>query len=280
MRTPQERSERGAQRRSCTGPSGAGAIPVEAPFSGACADAILEDARCARARRAAVAGWLGKAVIAYILAGMVPGPVPLLAALRSVAGWTTVALLLWQAAATFRQRRATRQLAKLDDVRAVPALIEALDYCGPLGFEDRGIRRVARDGLVRLLPRLQATDSRLLDQRHRDRLKSILTGEYRLLVTPALVIGVLKAMEQVGGEEMLEPVGRLARGKGWARKRPAVQEAAEQCLLVLRGRIERERAPERLLRPAGPPGEATLLRPRLRSEAPAVEGLLRPTDAE
>ncbi len=69
------------------------------------------------------------------------------------AWWGAIAALF---AATQLQKDAVGALSRYDDVRGVGFLAEALD------FDDKVIVRQAGDALVRLLPRLRASDHSLL----------------------------------------------------------------------------------------------------------------------
>lgn len=138
-------------------------------------------------------------------------------------------------AASKKQTEATKRLAQFDDVRAVGPLVDAL------GFQDKDTRNVAGEALVRLLPRLQASDASLLNVEQRRLLTRALDGKNQ-----PLSLAILKALEQVGDEQSLPTVERLAKGLGPS----ALQQAARNCLPTLTMRVEHLRASAELLRAA------------------------------
>jgi hypothetical protein len=171
------------------------------------------------------------------------------------------------------QRNATRKLAQFEDIRTVGPLAEALE------FNDKSMRAVTEEALIKLLPRLRASDAPLLNEDQRACLNRALT---RSKNTP-LVLAILKAYEQVGDEKALPCVEKLAEGEGRTGKEERVQAAAIGCLPALRTRIEQQRASQTLLRAsdavATPP--EVLLRPAQAggSDAPP-EQLLRASTQE
>jgi hypothetical protein len=174
-------------------------------------------------------------------------------------------------APTRLQKRATKALAHCDDVRAVGPLAEALDK------QDNATRDLAISALERLLPRVQAADADFLTDHQLDCLHKALTDDKARSLQPAL----LKAIGQIGDERFLETVEALARGEGEAKKRTAVRDSAEQCLPLLKERVNRQRAPRTLLRPAESASGAdkeVLLRPAGNSSSVAPADLLRPAE--
>lgn len=169
---------------------------------------------------------------------------------------------------TYHQQRnsISRVLAKFDDVRAVGFLAEALE------FRDKHTRQAAAEALIRLLPRLKASDAHLLNAKQR----AILLRTFnRPASSAALIVAILKAYEQVGDESALEPVRSLLTALN-----PRVQEAATECLPFLESRIAQQRASQTLLRASSPIETATpdmLLRPALESGETNPQELLRAT---
>jgi hypothetical protein len=173
-------------------------------------------------------------------------------------------------APTRLQKRATRELAECDDVRAVGPLAEALDK------QDGATRGIAMKALQRLLPRLKESDADMLSERQLECLREAMTKKD----APALLPSLLVAVGQVGDESFLENVKSLADGKGHAKKDPAIRAAAQSCLVPLKERVEREQAPRTLLRPAeetGAPGQS-LLRPAGHAPGADPAELLRPAE--
>ncbi len=162
-------------------------------------------------------------------------------------------LLVTAAAATKAQKQAAKTLAQFEDLRIVGPLAEVLELL------DKDTAAIAESALIRLLPRLQASDAHLLSEEQRKALCRALKRK-----NAALVIATLKALMQIGDAEALPYVEKLAQGEGLTARDPAVCQEAQDCLPFLRLRAEQEHARQTLLRAAGPTVETradTLLRP-------------------
>jgi len=173
-------------------------------------------------------------------------------------------------AATQLQKNAAGALARYDDVRGVGFLAEALEY------GDKGIEREAETALVRLLPRLRATDHALLNEPQRRCLDRALVKRRN----PELALAILAAYEQVGDEKSVEVVERIASGQIPAIKDRRIIERAAEVLPALRHRAELVRAAQTLLRPADKADADILLRPASGPPTGPIETLLRPVDDE
>jgi hypothetical protein len=187
-----------------------------------------------------------------------------------------------------KARQATRRLSTLEDVRAIGGLVETLYFNYDLNGD-----APAREALIRLLPRLQASDSGLLTERHAAWLRQMLnalpyaTGNpfrrfsqrlsRRQDALPRLQIAILKAFEQVGDSNSLPAVDHLARRAA----NPEVRKAAGECLPFLQARLEQERAVQTLLRAASAsePDPGILLRPVRGDRAQDPDALVRPSAA-
>ncbi len=178
-----------------------------------------------------------------------------------VVGWVVV---------SDRHKAAAAAIARFDDVRAIGPLAEAL------GLKNRSIRQIASRTLIRLLPRVQASDSVYLGPPQRHALNRTLRGK-----NIDLTLAILKAWEQIGDADAIPEVEKLAEGRGYGGRVPKVSAAAHACLPYLRQSAGRQQIGAQLLRPADtnalPSG--TLLRPALphTSSEPSAQ-LLRPTD--
>jgi hypothetical protein len=193
---------------------------------------------------------------------------------------------------SYRRRGALlRALDESRDVRQVGDLVRILK------LTSTPVRNLAKQQLIHVLPRLQASDAPRLggeersillrhlaisprDTGYRDITEIFSHSAYRREVEFRLAI--LKAMEQVGGERELPVVERLSRGvpsvtsASWV---PAeVRAAAKECLPFLQARIHEQRESAQLLRASSrqsaAPGE--LLRPTS-SENVDTSQLLVPT---
>lgn len=182
-------------------------------------------------------------------------------------------------AATQKQKAATKVLAQYDDVRGVGLLVEML------GFNlEKDLRAEIEMALIRLLPRLQASDASLLNAGQRAVLNFFLARKRAPKGRTELTIAILKALEQVGDDKSLSIVTILAEGQGSAAADDAVQVAARECLPFLRRRVELQHAGEQLLRAssydAGTTAPDELLRPASSSGETEPEQLLRAAAAE
>ena len=127
---------------------------------------------------------------------------------------------------------ATRLLASLDDKRAIGSLLDALmTYPGETDLRDR-----IRIALVRLLPRLQASDAASLLPRHITALNQEIyhqqVRKHPIIKHDTVKLIVLKALEQVGDETSLPAVEKLIQTTDNAK----VREAAKACFPFLQAR--------------------------------------------
>ncbi|HLK60665.1 MAG TPA: hypothetical protein VKU00_29145 [Chthonomonadaceae bacterium] len=187
-----------------------------------------------------------------------------------------------------KQKDAIEALTEWEDIRAVGALAEALDYKDRYmvtGTRNAGSRAEYRvdyqDGyiydkikacLIRLLPKLQSSDADLLSAEQRGSLYRALNGQ-----DTQLSLAILKAFQQVGDLHALPVVEKLARGEGRTAQNIELQQAAQECLPFLIARIENEREQHQLLRASGSSAAApdTLLRPASGAGQAEAHELLR-----
>ena len=172
-----------------------------------------------------------------------------------------------------RTRRAlAAQLAAYEDVRAVGPLAELLTVSDPQ------LRKTARVGLIRLLPRLTPQDAHWLQPEQRDVLCQALEDAER---QPELAEAIVRAFAQVGDAGVLASMQRVAEMRAPAGRHKLLKATARECLPILRARIQQAGARQSLLRPHQPPlaDPAVLLRPASPADTPARE-LLRPSDQE
>ncbi|HLV78986.1 MAG TPA: hypothetical protein VKT32_01855 [Chthonomonadaceae bacterium] len=172
---------------------------------------------------------------------------------------------------TRMQKRASRALAQCDAIEAIGPLVEAL------GYQDRRMRPDIVKALTRLLPRLKASDARLLNAEQKSILnRALATGD--TYTESDFLVAIIQALGQVGGQESVSQVQRWASSyfvssPGGLR----VLEAACACLPALQARAEIERVSGTLLRPSHQPetGPNALLRPSTGRSENAPEQLLR-----
>jgi hypothetical protein len=180
-------------------------------------------------------------------------------------------LMLRHLTASEKQTEAARMLARFDDVRAMGALIEALDW------PEEQVRVAARLALLRLLPRLRASDATLLRPGQRASLYRYLKMRNAHRDVDFL-LAILKALEQVGDASALPPVQRLAEGAGHTYNQRRVRRAARECLPYLEARAEQQRASQTLLRASSAVATTPqmLLRPATGGNNAEPQQLLRP----
>lgn len=192
--------------------------------------------------------------VQFLFLGLLIGTLPI--RMFGVLFVTYTCWFLWTQRLAPRKRIA-HNLTFYNDIRAVGPLAEALEY------RDVDLREQAKIALIRLLPRLQASDAVLFTTEQRNRL-------YRALNSPDVefVLAILKALEQIGDAKALPYVEKLASGGDAANGEERVRRAAQACLPYLRERAERETptllraasvvesAPNSLLRPAAAGNDA------------------------
>ena len=137
--------------------------------------------------------------------------------------------------------------------------------------------------LIELLPRLQASDTHLLNARHHRILNRALNGHglKSLPSQTAFLTSILKAYEQVGSSKDLLIVERLARGEGHSKQDARVYAAAQECLPYLQARSEGQELRQTLLRASsgGADNTSTLLRPAHGANGTGPAQLLRSSEA-
>ncbi len=180
----------------------------------------------------------------------------------SFALWSTVVVAttqLYRFSLFPRHRHLMRKLAACDDVAGVGVLIETLEW------PDRRAQEVAARALIRLLPRLRASDARLLTQPQRACLYRMLRMRYAGR-DGALILAILQALQQVGDEAAIPYVRRLASSAAFTPTQRKVKQAAEECQPYLKSSADLQRASQTLLRASA-------------QENVAEDGLLRPAYA-
>lgn len=148
--------------------------------------------------------------------------------------WPLAALIMLVLKEPTVRNTNVRHLLIFDDVKIVGPLVDAL------AFQDEVTQQEARKALVRLLPRLQASDAHLLNGEQREQLRQILFTEYT-----ELAVSTLKAYEHIGDGPELEAVERLLQNAIWDVE---VRDAAEACLPFLQWRVQQMRSSQTLLR--------------------------------
>jgi hypothetical protein len=186
---------------------------------------------------------------------------------------TVLALLstqLYRLTLTDRHKALARKLAKVDDVRSIGRLAEALEWPDP------EIRRFAIAGLTRLLRRVKATDKVFQTAGQRANLHRMLTlanARYQ----PEFLKAILAALEQVGDATAVPYVEQLAKAMPVTRGQREVCEAANLCLDFVKNRAELSRSSQTLLRASAPTvmNADTLLRAASATTTHDSEQLLR-----
>jgi hypothetical protein len=134
-----------------------------------------------------------------------------------------------------------------------------------------------QDALKEMLPRLHASDSKLLSSRHQLRLVQLLEvkGDAPLLMS------VLSAVEQVGDDTAVPFVEQIAAMEGEQLWQLELKERAAECLHHLANRVEIEGRASTLLRPTDQHEHALgLLRPVSGAESGPESNLLIPVLTE
>lgn len=153
------------------------------------------------------------------------------------------------------KRGAIENIAKLNDVRYAGALVEVLNPKTRIPYP-RDLLELVGSTLIRLLPRLKASDSDLLNDAQRSILLSLLGRND----SQTLQVAILESFKQIGDARCLPVVERLA---GRVMFSP-VPDAAKECLPYLKQRVEEQTVRATLLRAGSAPSGSTpetLLRP-------------------
>lgn len=192
-----------------------------------------------------------------------------------------IGLIFVMLAFTSAQKNATRELKEFEDKRVVGAWAAALEY------DDKEIVATAKEKLIQLLPQLNASDADLLDKEQRANLYKALNQppNKKKNETTVLHEAILTVLQQIGDEEALPHVEKLAKGEGRVGQYQIVREKAHECLPYLEKRVAQIRASQTLLRPssamdASLSGSDVLLRPATYSGETAPQELLRAANVE
>ncbi len=175
---------------------------------------------------------------------------------------TLLSTQLYRWTLTAEHTRLARKLSKVDDVRCIGRLAEALDW------PDTGVRNVTIDALTRLLKRVKASDSVLTTPRQR-------ANVHRMLVMQnakhhaEFLESILQALGQIGAADSVAFVQHLADTAPVSPRQARVSDAARDCLDYLKVRAELNRSSQTLLRASSASATTpdTLVRP---AEARAV----------
>jgi hypothetical protein len=168
------------------------------------------------------------------------------------------------------QKNATQVIAKLNDKRYIPDLVDALSY------KDDEVTGAVLGALKSLLPTLTASDAELLSTDHRKALYGYLTPPVK---DAALTRAILKALEQVGDERDLAPIRKLAERTPVNSRESETVQAAIECLPFVEQRAKSNRAASTLLRASASTPDSNLLRPSGENRESDTDILLRPTDS-
>jgi len=188
-----------------------------------------------------------------------------------------------------RTQKTTGKIDALEDLTLVGPLAEVL------AIDDLAVRRMAKANLIRLLPRLRASDAALLNAHQRKQLNRFVRPglfdpsqrDIREIFSrkarqrdARFQIAILKAYEQVGDAESLPYVKSIARPTAQQARIVPVEavEAANRCLPFLVDLAEQDRASKQLLRPSSASDVLpdTLLRPAMhQTNTQEIASLLR-----
>jgi len=212
--------------------------------------------------------------MAFIFLGAFGQPMGLLvtflAVAASILSTACVGFGISGAIAARRKKRLAECITDIDDLNALPALIELLEFTNP------AVRNAILPPITRLLSRLRSSDAYLLGFIHRTALARTLNTPRSQKLPAAFFVSVLQASEQIGDSQVLPTVSWLAQGRGAAGNQPEIQLAAQTCQTYLQEQLRRHQAPYLLLRPSSPaPSAHALLRPIVTPPDSAPHELLR-----
>ena len=167
---------------------------------------------------------------------------------------TFITIFVTASAIGTSQKQTALTLSSLEDVRVVGSLTESLQW------GDAAVADGARKALRNLLPRLKESDSALLTLEQRKILLKQLTNDQD---SPDFLLSILKAFEQIGGEEAIFAVTQVSKGLTPSGIFSNVKATARDILPSLEARKIRQEQSQHLLRPStlSDPQPETLLRP-------------------
>ena len=196
--------------------------------------------------------------------------VDFLAAAAVLISTTLVGFGISGAIAAQQKKRLAECITDIDDLNALPALIELLEFTNP------AVRNAILPPITRLLSRLRGADAHLLGFIHRTALARTLNTPRSQKLPASFFVSVLQAFEQIGDSQVLPTVSWLAQGKGAAGNQPEIQMAAQTCQTYLQEQLRRHQAPYLLLRPSSlAEASHALLRPVATAPDSAPHELLR-----
>lgn len=186
------------------------------------------------------------------------------------AGLGAAASQLHRLTLTERHKLLARKLSKLDDVRCIGRLAEALEW------PDATINQFAIAALTRLLPRVRSTDSVLHTARQRGNLYRMLNLSHARKHAEFL-IAILRALEQVGDATAIPYVEQIAKAQPTSVAQRKICDAARECLEFVKIRADLNRSSQTLLRASSVTvaGSESLVRPIVTATPADPNELLR-----
>ncbi len=178
-------------------------------------------------------------------------------------------------------------LTRLENTDSAGELVSALE------IQDREVQKIVRPALIRMLPKLRASDSSLLTEESRQTLRRFLKGKFsgRSLrsgdyeTDVRLRIATLNALKQVGDASFIDIVRNIANGEGHRvdRMSSEIAAAASECLPYLEQRILNTTASNELVRASSAnsvSGQDVLLRPVIGTHEMHETELLRAAEEQ
>lgn len=195
----------------------------------------------------------------------------------SMLGWMALATAMAVAAGFVVFTRAIRRrmpspsaLGKIAELSTIGRFSEALWH------EDRYVQTEAEEALIAMLPRLQAGDAGLLNERQRACLHRALKPPKRQREAE-LALAVMRALTEIADARAVPHMSRLADEPARGAHQEAVRACAVELLPILQEKVESARLAQTLVRPSSAPdGATTLLRPLEASPSGSAHHLVRP----
>ncbi len=142
------------------------------------------------------------------------------------------------------QINAARLLSRIDDVRAVGPLANALESRDL--WVVSSTRALAAESLVRLLPNVSSADANLLNSSQRECLYRAL--DHAGLFDADLTSAVIRVMGKIGDETAERPLRKLIANRYFIGRHSELHVEAEAALDAIHARVASAQAPEMLLR--------------------------------
>ena len=165
-------------------------------------------------------------------------------------------------------------LARVDNPEVSAPILHNLFSLNP------PVRKSATDALIRLLPKLKASDSARFPRSARNAIHRLFLSDGGYGFRLELVLTAIYALQQIGDSSSEKALERLLKQPTYNKRDGRIHAAAQPVLEALKLRLNEERQANTLLRSAAFKSVGTLLHPSSNLPAEDSDTLLRPLSQE